>query len=154
MAIDFIGRAIALNPAEPAYFNNLGTIYKKLDEFEQASGHFLTALRLKPDHAAAQNNLADLYKDQGLVREAVAGYRRAVANQPDSPQILSNLLYTLNFDPELSPQALMDEHCRWGQRFGSPPEQRRQHANAGDPERPLRIGYVSPDFSYGATMRF
>jgi len=154
MAIDFIGRAIPLNPAQPGYFNNLGIIYKKLEDLEQARGQFLAALRLQPDYAAAQNNLADLYKEQGLVREAVAGYRQAAASQPDSPRILSNLLYTLNFDPDLSPQALMDEHCSWGQRFGSPPEQRRQHANSADPERPLRIGYVSPDFSYGATMRF
>ena len=57
-----------------------------------------------------------------------------------------NLLYALHFDPDTSPQENFAEHLRWAARFAEPLRSTIQpHGNSPDPDRPLRIAYVSPD---------
>jgi predicted O-linked N-acetylglucosamine transferase (SPINDLY family) len=53
----------------------------------------------------------------------------------------------LNYDPDCTPEQALAEHRHWAERVASPryPAAPR-HANDRDPERRLRIGYVSPDF--------
>jgi protein O-GlcNAc transferase len=154
-AIDLVRRALSLNPQRPDFLNNLGTLYQAEDDLMQARACFLSALHVNPTHAGAHNNLGEVYKEQGLIREAVTSFREAGRCDPANPRLHSNLLYTLQFDPDTSVQELFAEHLKWGQQhFPASPGHPGTHRNDRDPERPLRIGYVSPDFRYHATMRF
>lgn len=58
---------------------------------------------------------------------------------------ISTLLLGLHYDPATSAGFLRDAHAEAGRFFGSLPRF-RSHAGARDPDRRLRIGYVSPDF--------
>jgi predicted O-linked N-acetylglucosamine transferase (SPINDLY family) len=59
----------------------------------------------------------------------------------------SNMLMTLNYFPELTPDQIFDAHRRWGQAYAEPfKEHARPHSNTPELNRRLRIGYVSPDF--------
>jgi protein O-GlcNAc transferase len=104
------------------------------------------AIGIDPRCIEAQLNLGSALSDQGLADEAAAVYRNALAVAPRSWPLYSNLLFTLHLDPTQSRQAIFDEHVAFGQRLAESASPVRAHANARDPERRLRIGYVSPDF--------
>lgn len=62
----------------------------------------------------------------------------------DTPT-MSLLLHAMHFLPEVDRGALAQWHRRWGERF-SPSESAPESMPHPDPERRLRIGYLSPDF--------
>lgn len=135
-------KALALNPAYPIAHNNLGNGLRRLGQYEDAVQAYIRALELKPLYADALCNLAETLKEQGRVLEALPFYEKAMAVDPRQAGIHSNLLLALNSVAELSRVAVYAEHKRWGERFALAPP---THANARDPAKRLRVGYVSPD---------
>lgn len=99
--------------------------------------------------------LATVVGETGDAERAIAAARELVAAQPDSAAALSALLYTLHYCPEYDAERLHREHAAWGARFcepgrGSIPP----HLNDRDPERRIRVGYVSPDLREHTVTKF
>jgi protein O-GlcNAc transferase len=143
-AARLLGRAAALQPSNPGYHLNLSVALLGLHNLEQAAAALTEALRLKPDYPQAQNNLAQLLQSRGQVDAAIPLFDRAASLQPNDPTYASNRLLALHYLDHCDPAALFEEHRRWDQRFGrSPPP---PHANSRDPDRRIRVGYVSANF--------
>jgi predicted O-linked N-acetylglucosamine transferase (SPINDLY family) len=139
--------------AEP--FNNLGQVLARRDHLDAAEAHYRDAIRLDPAYAEPHTNLGNLLKDRGELDEAIASYRRAVALRPDLSFLHSNLLLTLHYHAGISPADLAREHRAWAERHVAPlAAARRPHANRPEPDRRLRVGYVSPDFREHPVGRF
>ena len=121
-------------------------ILRKLNQTADAIHAYQRALKLNPNYAQAFNNLASISHSQGRVGEA-ADYLRKCLQLSPSAAFHSNLLYTMWFDPDTSPEQIAAEHARWAQRWTEPlAGEIRPCKNDPDPNRRLRIGYVSPDF--------
>ncbi|HEX6996172.1 MAG TPA: tetratricopeptide repeat protein [Gammaproteobacteria bacterium] len=147
--------AIALDPRFAEPLNNLGHLLMRSDALAEAEACFRNAIEIDPDYAEPRVNLGNLQKDRGELDEAIASYRRAIELRPDLSSLHSNLLLTLHYHAECSPEELAREHRRWAERHVAPLiAERREHANAPDPDRRLRIGYVSPDFREHSVARF
>ncbi len=82
----------------------------------------------------------------GRIAEAIAIFDQAAADTPDEPHTRSNALFARNYNPALPAKELFDEHVAWGRRMGELVPPITEHANNRDPDRRLRIGYVSADF--------
>ncbi len=136
-------------PEDVATLVNLGMALQLQGLPSEAERLDRRALALEPKRVEALVNCGSALCDQGRFGEAIAVYRRGLELDPTRAALASNLLFSLHFDPSLSPDAILAEHLAFGQRFGA---RRSKPARAfvrdRDPERPLRIGYVSPDLRW------
>jgi protein O-GlcNAc transferase len=147
--------AIALDPAYAEAHNNLGFLRHRQDRLEDAEALYAKAIELDGEYAEPHANRGNLLKDRGEIDAAIGSHRRAVELRPDLSALHSNLLLTLHYHPDFSPADLAREHRVWAERHVTPLAAfRRPHENGSEPERRLRIGYVSPDFREHPVARF
>ena len=143
-AVESHRRALVLNPDYAVAHNNLGSALKRQGEYEAAAASFETALKLMPAYSDALSNLGEVLRESGDAGAAIDYYRRALDADGARPGIHSNLLYALNCVPEFDRGAHYAEHRRWAELHTRPATV--SHGNDPNPERRIRIGYVSPDF--------
>ena len=101
-----------------------------------------------PDHAQAWS-VCQEGRDRilaGRVKEGLALLQRAAVLAPDHPYIQINSLTHLHYKLGHTRQELFEGFCDWAQRFVPPSLAQAIPVHNPDPNRPLRIGYISPDF--------
>lgn len=146
-AIECYRAAIEIDPGLAAAHNNLGVAYTDLGRREEAIASCRAAIALDPSCALAHSNIALALQALGQLDEAIEYHRQTVALAPDAAAQHSNLVYALNYHPRYDRQTLFDEHRVWAARHADPlTAASLPHANDRDPQRRLRIGYVSPHF--------
>jgi protein O-GlcNAc transferase len=141
-------QALALKPNAPEILCNLGIVLKDRGRTDEAISCYQKALAFKPDYPAALSNLGNALKDQGRLDEAIACYRQALALRHGYPQAVSNLgsaIFDLHYSERHCSTSTLDAALLYA-RHVEPAGPRRGFTNAADPERRLRIGYVSADF--------
>lgn len=141
-----LNRALELKRDYAGAHYNLGNALRDLGRLDEAVTAYRRAIELQPGYVAAHNNLGNACKEQGRLNEAVAAFRRAAECSGADAAVQSNLILTLHFLPGLDEGVIAEEQARWNRQFSAPVKRSvRSYANDRDPERRLRIGYVSPD---------
>ncbi len=154
-AIEEFETAIKLKPDYALAHENLGAAAANKGHPEHAIEACLTALKLQPGLPEAHCNLGTALKDNGQIEEALAAYREALALRPDDAVTHSNLVYTLQFQSGVTPAAISNEQMLWNRAHAEPLRHFRfPLRNNPDPDRRLKIGYVSPDLRDHAVAFF
>ncbi len=137
-------RVLELDPKSVYAFTHLGLIANLTGMMWVAVNMTRRALEIDPNCGQAHNNLALFMRDQGALAECRRHYQEAVRLRPDDAKIYSGYLLSLNDDPDADQNWVAAEHRRFERivkRSG-----RMLGARSLDPERRLRIAYLSPDF--------
>jgi protein O-GlcNAc transferase len=139
--------AIRLDPGLAEARLALGNFAYLRGDQDAAIEHLHAYVGQEPGNLAVQNLLGSLYAGQGRFEDARACQRAVIAVDPRFQQVYSIFLLLLNFDPDIGPAQVYAEHQRWGRLCAQPlTDAAAPCGNDPDPERRLRIGYVSPYF--------
>ena len=155
LAIQSFQRAGELKPEDASIQLALANSFQLTGNYDRAIQAYQAALALVPTLADALSNLGSVYRKIGELDHAIACYRQALALKPSSVVTHDNLLLALLYHPESTPRSMFDEYRRWN-RAHAEPLTKFIHPTGefADVDRPLRIGYVSPDFADHPVGRF
>ena len=152
-AIEHYRKAISIRPDNPEAYYNWGISLQGMGKPNEAITCYRKAFALKPNYVEALNNLGLVYLGQGKPDEAVAYLRQVLSCKPDYVEAHSNLIYALDVTDGASASTLLDERKRWDEVHAAPLMQHRAYIHTPDPERRLRIGYVSADLKDTSTPK-
>ncbi len=130
---------------EPKLLLNLSTYHEKCGEIVEAIECLQRVLEKEPESAAAHLNLGNCFVYLGMLDAAMASYGKGLSIVPDSHPLFGNLLHMLTYVPDLDQGLVFAKHREFAKRFEAPLLPHQPHSNTRDPERRLRIAYVSPD---------
>ena len=138
-------RMCTIKPTHAPAYADLAHLYSDFGEYSRALQVVQDGLRLAPDSVALLNGLAGCQLNHGLVEDALQSYRRALAVAPRFSLTHSNLLLTMHYLSDIDPAEIFAEHKRFGRMHAPPALATRIFANTPEPQRRLRIGYLSSD---------
>lgn len=147
--------AIRLNPDLIDAYDGQGKCLLSLGDFDAAMRVYEAGLARRPDDSNLYFRLGGSLAAIGRIGEALAVARRGLARIPDDPMLAEFVFYYENFADGIDPVAHRDAHAALARRFAAQaPRGPGAFANARDPNRPLRVGFVSADFYFHACAFF
>ncbi|MDT8428114.1 MAG: tetratricopeptide repeat protein [Pseudomonadales bacterium] len=131
------------------------TLHESGNRLDSAENAFRRALALRPGEWAIMNNLNSVLQRKGKLAESIPLYQEILRLKGDNPMVWNNYLLALQYASGFSAEEVAVEHLNFGKQFEPPYRlQWGNYHNDRNPDRPLRIGFVSPDFRNHAVSYF
>jgi predicted O-linked N-acetylglucosamine transferase (SPINDLY family) len=145
-AVACFRRAVELKPDYAAGWSGLGSALLLAGRAGEAIGPHTRALELDPKHPKARFNRAQAHLACHRVAEALMDFDAQLAFDPDHHEARSQRLFLLNYLDTESRAALFAEHRTYGRAI----ERGTGYAEArflpaSEPDRRLRVAFLSPD---------
>jgi len=135
---------------------NMGHALRATGALVPALASFQAALSIQPANVSAWIDLGLTLNSLARPSEAATAYRQALSVDPNSRLAYTNLIYALVHDADVSAEDLRAETARFAQQFEAPLMPHWPvHKNTRDPDRVIRVGFVSADFrNHAVTVIF
>lgn len=149
--------------ADPSHYTahlGLGKMLERLDRYDEAIGAYEGCVRIAPGDFRSLAHLTGAQIVLGRSREVVDLIRGVQAQRPPDqpdPVLQQGLCFATNYLHDEPPERIAQEHRAFGAVLGRtfPPHWRDEPGPREPPiDRPLRIGYLSPDFRQHAVAFF
>ena len=141
-------------PQKAEMRNNLGTVYQAMGRMQDAIAAYESALKINPRLTGTQNSLGSAYLGRGDFEQAERCYRQCLATNPADLRARSNLLMLLNYLPNTDAAKVYEEHLEWGRVAEARIPRLESAEPAADPQRRLRVAYLSSDFREHSVASF
>lgn len=154
LAAEQLAALAELEPQNAAWPAAQADCHARAGDMKGAARSLEAALALAPQQVQLWTKLGYARWELALVDEAIAAYRRAIECDPRTEPAGGNLLFALLHRSE-SPAECLREAKRWAT-FAVPRDSTAAapFTRVADPERRLRVGYVSADFRTHAMSSF
>ena len=146
---------LELDPGNADALHFLGLTGERGRDLGFALEYFERSIEARPLDAVFHNNLGSALVKAGRTEEAAKCFRKALEIDPGLNIARINLIFAMVLLESAPPEEVYAEHVAWAKIHADPLlEQAAPHGNSRDPERRLRIGYVSADFRQHALSYF
>lgn len=146
LAIHAYQKSLEISPNSIETLNNLGNAYLHSHQFSEADLQFKAALELNPDDCITLGNRAVMLQVKGDLDHAIQIYRILQESDASSADRHSNLIFAMDMHPGMNASTLQQERKKWAQQHANHLRQNIPFSNIPQPQRKLRIGYVSGYF--------
>lgn len=154
----FMEKVLRITPDNGAAWDHLGCFYEQRKAMQDAQLCHERAASLEPTNASILCNLATVYSYQSHVGLAMTYYEKAIARAPHAFHIHSNYLFTSIHALEVDAKALYERHRAFGKSVEDRAQKSKWRADFSsvdrDPNRKLRVGFVSGDLRFHAVANF
>jgi len=144
-AITWYGRALQAKPDYAPAWTGLGTALQLAGRWREAVVCHNRALDLDPAQSRAHFERAQALQAGHCVEESLADFDAQLRLRPSHHEARSFRLFVLNSRDDLSREQLAAEHAAYGQALECEERPDRRLPGNPDPERRLRVAFVSPD---------
>ncbi len=86
-AIDYLNKAIAINPDMPYCYMLMGNAYAQMKSFNEAIQNYTRAIQIKPDHFNAYKRIGDILCQKNELTTAARCYLKALQINPQATHI-------------------------------------------------------------------
>jgi predicted O-linked N-acetylglucosamine transferase (SPINDLY family) len=147
-ALESHKKAVECNPKSAPAWQGYGLSLSQQRRAAEALVCFQKALALDPKSAAARHGLAVAMQESHRIPDALREFDTLLAHGPRSLEVMSHRLMTLNYLPEWTRERLFAEHVAYGAAAEAEARAWPSPAFSGqrDPERRLRVVFISADF--------
>ncbi len=123
-----------------------GQIDEATDILAQAAQYLVDTKALSPEDAFLWKYFGIYLIFAGEMGQGVDLLQKMIKIVPWNDGLHSELLLNLHFLPHVDPKVIFEEHERWARIHASKTEAFLTYGNTPDPDRGLRVGYISPNF--------
>ena len=143
-----VKRALELDSENPDAWDLLGQILQQQNKLPEAAGCHLKAISINSRNPQYHANLGDAVLKQGHAHQAHDAYRKALELNPQDSSVHSRVLVAMGQSGRFGFREIYEEAVAWGRRHAhAVAETYPEYPNSRDPNRRIRIGYVSPNFT-------
>jgi protein O-GlcNAc transferase len=154
LALAELDRAAALRPDWAEHWFYRGVILNRLQRVTESEAALRRAVELRPGLAEAYRVLAAVLFNQLRIDEGLDVYGAGKAHDAEG-YVAASELFALNYWHGISAEALFERHRHFGRKVETKTAPLvARFGNSRDPERRLRLGYVSGDLYYHAVGMF
>ncbi|MBF0194185.1 MAG: tetratricopeptide repeat protein [Magnetococcales bacterium] len=148
-AIKCYKKAILIKPDYAEAYNNIGTALHENNQLDESVPNYQKAIAIQPKYAEAYNNLGNAIKEQGKLKSAVACYKKAISIKPGFVEAHNNLIFCTDLFTNVDSDQFQIERKIWADIHAEPlkPVWPKLN-NTANPNRKIRVGYVSSDFRH------
>ena len=141
-------RALGLRGDSAGAWFNLGRVRFGMDQLDASEAALRRALALGPASIPVHQLLAGVLRAQGRIGEALECLAAARRIEPEQFDLESMELLTLTMSDAVTAEELFARHRAYGERLqAAVAPMAGRFPGTRDPERRLRVGYVSGDFN-------
>ncbi len=147
-SLSYLQFALEKAPENPQVHYELGNLYLGSKNYDAALDCFDRALSLKHDFLEVYEKKSDVYYAQGKITDAISALQQCLKLRPDTTSAHRLLAFVLNYEPGVEPEQIYKISCEWARlsKKALIKGESNPRDNLFTEDRPLRIGFVSPDF--------
>ncbi len=141
--------ALKLKPDLAEAWLGRGSILCMLHRYDEALADIDRALSLKPDLPDAWLSRANVLLGLDRPTEAFTALDKAISIKPNFADAITSRIFALDFVNEAGFEEQQKARGLWWRQVGAAIAERspKHYANAPDPDRRIKVGYISADFN-------